>query len=321
MRTLRRVVVNAKATRYCASHGVFRGIVAIFVAKPYSRGPPPLSSHTLADPGHPESDLRHHTYRLFDACGLTWVFHSRGPVNDLFASLRTVAPLFNQASSLPVGLGSFGVGGLMWSAFEGPHGSAIAIFCFPDADSGLLLDHLIFPMEKKATHVERSMVSVGGNTDARVHEIISSATVVSPWELEGMRHLRPPSNDSAPFPGLLGSALEGAGWQRLDEDLFKSVAPGSPGRTQLVFFARHSVGFFAAMSPVASSPDGTVPAPLQGLTFGSYELDVLGDLALLIAKIPAGPPSPTLDDIHATCLELAVYADRVEADLGLEDEL
>jgi hypothetical protein len=279
-------------------------------------------SITLPDPGYPENDLTQVGYKFLHACGMTLLFWNRTTLADCFTKISATAPDFLDSQVLPNGVGKLrGRDDSAWLAYEGPDGALVAFFCFPDMDSMFMLRNIMQPLEKLPSPWSSSIGTVNANVPTEVAAILKTARAVPAWELPGLEHAKPDSAAAPTFPALLRDRLIDSGWELLagDGDIFRAVVNTDVGRTQLLFFGRISTDHFGIMSPIAQSPDGTVPPSIRGLQFDGYEIDTIAGMVVLVDRLPAGPPSPPLEEINTRGVKLASYADRVEADLSTED--
>jgi len=149
--------------------------------------------------------------------------------------------------------------------------------------------------------------------------ILQTGTAVPAWKIRGLEPFAPATPANTPMPASLAAALEAEGWEMIDGVVYKSVVPGEGTRTQLLFLSVWDRDHIGLMSPVADSPDGSVPDMLRGRNFGDYRLDVMGDMVVLVDLLPYGPPAPSLDTVHSRGLALGKYADQVEAALSVDD--
>jgi hypothetical protein len=276
-------------------------------------------SVSLADPGRPEGDLTQTGYKLFDACGLSYVAYGSGTLAELFEQVKVAAPVFADSIATPSGLGSFrGKDDSMWVGYEGPAGAVLALHCFPDADGMFLITAVMDPLRRLPAPWRLGIATIKAEVPRPVARILQTAYARPAWDLPGI------ATPESQMPALtvspsLRRELEEAGWQPLDGDLFKAMVTTIGERSQLVYLSPWSSTEFAVMSPIASSPDGAIPAGLRELTFGDYALDVIADMVVLVDTMPAGSRPPTAEEFSDRAITLAAYADRTEADLSPED--
>lgn len=274
----------------------------------------------------PEGDLGHLGYELFRVCGLSVFTLSTLPVGEHFAEVVKAAPVFGASESNMIGTGRFTdreVAG-MWAAWDSPNGSLITAHCFADEDGSHRSSDFIFMnvMERiplTGPQVEWGIATVG-KVPAPVAAILETGTPVPVWELPGLDSLRPAMTASAAVPQLLAQRLRDAGWIEVSENLYKAIVSTPHERSQVVMFGSWGPSHFACMSAVAHAENGRIPEILRGVAFGEYKLDVVEDLVFLIKTLPAGPPSPTAEEINDTAIALGRFADRVEADLSASDD-
>lgn len=275
----------------------------------------------VQNPGFPEGDLGYIGVELFRACGLSAVTFSRLPIRDHFAAISRVVPVFRQSTANPVGAGNFrgreSTGA--WIAWDSPAGSVISTHFFPDSDTMFVTQEIIDKVATAEEGIEWG-IAVAGSIPAPVASILESGKPVPLWELPGMGGLRPVATSGVKPPELLRQRLTGSGWEELSETLFKAVITTGGDRTQVVLFGTWNAFNFACMSPVAHAESGRLPTPLRAIKLDRYSFDIVGDLVMLCQPMPAGPPSPTLEEINQTAIELASFADRIEADLSTDDE-
>lgn len=275
----------------------------------------------VPNPGFPEGDLGFIGVKLFEACGLSVVSFSSKPIAEHFTEIARVAPTFLRSSANQAGAGQF-IGYEptgTWIAWDSPAGSLVATHCYPDGDSMFLIQQINDPIATAGPGVEWS-IAVSGQVPAPVAEILTTGRPIPAWDLPGLDALRPAPVQGAQVPELLVQRLNEAGWEQINESLFKAVVNAGNERTQVVFFGSWNAGNFACMSPVAHAENGQLPEQLRGLSYEQYRLDVVADLVMLVHPMPAGPPSPTLESLNNAAVDLATFADRVEGDLSASDE-
>lgn len=274
----------------------------------------------LPELGFPEGDLSSIGGQLFAACGMTIITFSKLPLAEHFAAVSHVAPSFAQSSADPVGAGNFrgreSTGA--WIAWDSPRGSVIATHCFPDGDSMFVVQEITDKVATARDGVEWN-IATSGRVPQSVAAVLSSGQAVPVWELPGLHGLRPPEVEGAKPPELLRQRLVSAGWEQLNETLFKAVFTIGDDRSQVVFFGTYNASSFACMSPVAHSEAGRLPEQLRAVRLDRYRLDVVADLVMLCEPMPAGPPSPSVDAINQAAVDLGAFADRIEADLSTDD--
>ena len=106
----------------------------------------------LNDPGLPERDLTQITHRMLTDCGLTYVAYGPGPVADLYAEFRRVAPALSRCVPEPVGYATFRDSDeIALLGLESDRGSAIAVLLFPGADVEFAMKHLHEPLKSLAS--------------------------------------------------------------------------------------------------------------------------------------------------------------------------
>lgn len=276
---------------------------------------------TLPDPGFPDGDLTQLGYKLFEACGLTYVSYGPIGIEDHVRLLVDHAPAFSTTVASLSGSGTLGGrDDSAWIGFAGPEGSVVAYFAFPDADSGFLLEKVGDPIATMPEPLKWNLATVGAQVPTGVAKIFASGKAVPIWDLPGFADTRPAGKGSVQIPALLASRLNELGWNEIGENLFKGVVSTTPDRSQVLFFTSYNSDSFALMSPVSESLDGTVPEFLRGHSFGTYKLDVVAELVMLCDLLSAGPPSPAVEAIMDAGMALANFADRLEGDLSMEDK-
>jgi hypothetical protein len=277
-------------------------------------------SATLADPGYPDGSLTQITYGLLKACGLSYVVSGAGALDDLFDALRSIAPVFNTTQVKSSGIANLGGrSDSAWIGVEGPNGSAIIYYVFPDADSGFVLDKIGMLLPELSDPWDWGIATVDASVPLASLNILQTSKAVEAWNIRGLEALAPATPANTPMPASLAAALEAEGWDVIEGAVYKSVVPGEDARTQLLFLSVWDREHIGLMSPVADSPDGSIPDILRGRDFGDYRLDVMGDMVMLVDLLPYGPPAPSLDTVHSRGLALGKYADQVEAALSIED--
>lgn len=276
----------------------------------------------LRDPGLPQNDLRQMVHTCFQSVGLSLVVYGRGSVDECYDAIRAVASTIAHSTAHPNGLGYFaGQESLLMSALTSGDGSAIAVFALPGIDSNFMTDHLMMPIRGIRAPWAWALGISDGLIDSSAAGIIDGSQAVPIWNIRDLSHLEPVRTPTAQIPPLMHQGLVEAGWEKLEGALYKVVlTTTTAGRSQVVLFGQNTSTHFALSSPIAESPDGTLPPVLRGKSFGDYGVMLAGGLVLLVKSIPAGPPSPRLSDLAADAMALADFADRVEADLSKNDD-
>lgn len=275
---------------------------------------------TLQNPGLPDTDLTQIGHMLFVNCGLTWVIHGPGSFEDCFREVASSAPIFHSTQVRPNGFANLnGRSDSLWIGFEGPNGSALAYYCFPECDSGFVLDKLVLPLKELGTDWSLDMVTVNAQAPISLAERLIGARAVSPWSIAPLAHLAPKEVPAAQIPELLKSRLQDDGWEKLNDSLFRIVVAVEDDRTQILYFSVFNNDKFALLSPVGDSVNNALPALLQGREFDSFKLEMIEGTIYLADSMPSGPPSPSISEIRGRSVALAAYADRIEGDLSVED--
>lgn len=276
---------------------------------------------TLADPGYPATDLTEIGYQLIYNCGFTIFVYGQGTAADCFATVKAAAPSFQTTRALPSGLANLGGrDDSCFLFFEGDRGALLAYSIFPNGDSHFSTTAVLQPFDRLPKSWVRGIGTVNAVVPPEVASIFATARAVAIWDIPGLEQLHPNPASRQPLPEPFLQRLSADGWERTDNDIFKATVSTKDGRSQLVFLAQWNPSTLAIFSPIADSPDGTIPQRLRGNTFDGYDLDVLADMVVLVNKIPFGIPTPEIDVLRAEAITLATYADRVEADLSSEDK-
>ena len=270
----------------------------------------------LNDPGLPERDLTQITHRMLTDCGLTYVAYGPGPVADLYAEFRRVAPALSRCVPEPVGFATFRDSDeIALLGLESDRGSAIAVLLFPGADVEFAMKHLHEPLKSLASPWLWTIGTRSNKWNHQVATIINSARAIPVWDLPGFAHTRP-SPAAAPIPKAFIARLVAQGWEQGVGDFFTTSITTRASRDRNVHLLPYNSHNFATMSVVCeATAEGSLPFPLRGCELGQFELMVTDDLVCLIGTLPAGPPSPGPEEVAQAAQAVADYAERLAEDL------
>lgn len=278
----------------------------------------------LVSPGLPETHPRQLGYELLVGTGLGLALHGPGDVSDCFRELARVSPVLLESQAIGAGFGSLRQDAGLWMAWSGPSGSAIVYCGLPDSDSGFLLHHITDPIMSVRGRFTGDLICLGSSSSAGLVEIINTGEPVPVWDLPGLEHLRPAEQAlSVGYQALAAAVREtllSNGAEALEGGMVKMLVDTGAGRTQFVFVTLESR--IHLLSPIARTENGAVPAVLGSLDPGRYSVDVIADLVMLMESIDDQVPMVlTVDDVISKAIELARYADTVEASIATGDDL
>lgn len=180
----------------------------------------------LPDPGLERSDPRQLIYGLIKASGLSIVAVAAMPVEALLDRAVTAAPALRASTRM-------GASGWMvfegdpetlWTAAEGPDGSALIITSSPSSDSRFFLRELLDPL-KTAPGVRVELFTLDEGPAPAV-QLVARAEAVAPFDLPRLRHLM--GNDGYPFLPI--SVRRGLGdWERLNGSTYRTTRVDADG--------------------------------------------------------------------------------------------
>lgn len=173
----------------------------------------------LPDPGLSDSDPRQLTYRFIKASGLSIVVVAAMPVEELLD--RAVATTHALQESTRLGTSGWmsfkSDPDTLWTAAEGPDGSALIITTSPSSDTVFFLQELREPLEATpGVRVELFFLDEG---PAPAVEFIAHAEAVAPFDLPRLRHLMGPDGYSF-LPISIRRGL--GGWERITESGYRT---------------------------------------------------------------------------------------------------
>ena len=274
----------------------------------------------LNDPGLPDSDLTQLGYQLFKDCGCTYIVFGKSNISDCFNALSSVAPVFLNTKVTNIGLGIInGQENSGWVGFESNEGSVIAYFVFPEDDSDFSITQIAMRLKNLPTLWQFKIGTVNASVPFEVARIMCNAKAVPVWDMPGFDSYRPVDSSMTTFPDLLRQQILDTGATLINENLFRVTLGITDTRTQVLLLSAWTNNSFAFLSPIADSLDGSIPESLRGRDFGKYTLDVVENRVYLVDFLPAGPPSPTMQEIMDCGLNLAHFADKIESEISLED--
>ncbi len=286
----------------------------------------PAAESRLVSPGLPATHPRQLAHDLLVGTGLGVALRGPGPVADCFRALAEASPALLESEAVGAGFGTVrqDPAGL-WMAWSSASGSAIVYCAMPDSDPGFVLHHVTDPIMSVRGRFGGDLICLGASSDAALVEIINTGELVPVWDLPGLEHRRPAEAPplSLGYRALADAVREtllSSGGEQLDGDMVKATVGTGDGRSQLLFVALQPR--ILLLSPIAHTVDGALPPVLRSLDRGPYDLDVVADLVVLVEAVEDQVPMAlTADDVIGKAVELARFADRVEASISAADDL
>lgn len=264
---------------------------------PHQSNPAPSADEplkvVLSDPGLDEIDPRQSLHSIVCGSGLTWLWMSQGPLEGLLDSLLHAAPVFGQSRPHGRGLAVLTSDpATYWTCLDGPKGSAVAVICTPESDTGFLFQRVVTPIESHSLDgVSTAIISSGQTTDL-VAQLIESASVVPPWETELLRHMSGEPESWSMLPLSLRREL--AGWQRVGHDLYAKTVNDIDGDDVRIF-----VGLISdrpsLVYPIAQSKDGNLAVFEVVASRGTFALEWLDPSVVAVRGLPEHPQPGQID--------------------------
>jgi len=259
----------------------------------------------LPNPGLPEDDPLQICFKMFDAMGMVLISFGPVPLEHLTQTLLAGAPVFRDTTANPAVGGLISGRDIMWIAFDGPQGSAVAVFSVAagDSDVEFLQNQILKPMSALPAPLAWAIGTAGANVPQPVAEVLATAHSVPLWELSAFSDQRPP--EELQMPAYLRTELAHAGWEPISNAGFKTDVSTGPNRTLPVYFACHNEQSYVLMTPL--DRDELIPPEVRTRSFGQYELGSFSDMAVLQRLYLAGPSLPDAHALRADAESLARY--------------
>ncbi|WP_409430748.1 hypothetical protein ACJEIK_28375 [Mycobacterium sp. SMC-16] len=270
----------------------------------------PLADPNLAD-GHP----RQVAHELLTAVGLGFVFYGPGDAVSCFQSFLALAPALRDTDGHNGGsyLGVLrGRPGIFWLAFEGPHGSAIAVCVTSDADTEFVTNHIAMRL-RDARAPWRWGICTGGNVPAGCTRILDTADVIELHALPGLQHI--PADASGALPTDLVAGLTARGWEPAGNGLRKDFPLIGRGVQPAFVFSRHNQTF-GIVTQIGTTTDGVVPEQFRRRQEEPYLVEAAGDLVLMCQPIGYEHPTATTEYVDAAARVLVARAAAPHFPLG-----
>lgn len=264
----------------------------------------------LADPQLHESDTDQLLFRLLSNAGLSVGLSAPLPIDVLLERAAALAPIILNSTRL--GDGAFlqlnADPTIIWTAVDGPDGSAVVLTCGADSDARLVLERLMQPFEQAPRPFERVFISQG-ETSPSAARILDSAAVVPVWEFEPFAQVSP-TPDSPTFPLALRSAAKH--WEQPAKNAYaRNVTEPTNARFFLTW------GGDAAYISVMVSADANAPLWAKEVTAdGIYQLDQDSNGSMIECKLTGPYTADTLDqtvDEFMSALEKARHRALADA--------
>lgn len=259
----------------------------------------------LPNPVLPEDDPKQICFNMFDAMGMTLISFAPLPLENLTHMLLAGAPAFRNTTANPAIGGLINGRDIMWTAFDGPNGSAVAVFSAgaSDSDVDFLQNQILKPMSALPAPLAWAIGTAGANVPQPVSDILAAARSVPLWELSAFSDQRPPEEPQ--IPSHLQTELAQTGWERISDNGFKIDVPTGADGTLAVYFACHDEQSYLLMTPI--DKDELIPPEVRKQSFGHYVLSSFTDMAVLQRVYPAGPSLPDSHGLRADAEALALY--------------
>lgn len=235
----------------------------------------------------PENDPRHLANLTLTSLGLVNVWWWDGQIEDLWQTLARHSPELAQLAPPVGGLSRLARDSDVYVfGVEGPHGSAVAVGSGPDADSRMLVEEIMMPLQDVTRQgVTHDMVINSGQTSESAARVLESGHVVALSELALPG--RPAPESCTVLPPHVRRQL--AGWTERLHDLYRLDLTDADGDTVTAWCMLHD-GRPALVYPFFEEPGGNLE-PFQPLRahFG-------GDLIWTDPRVAAVLELPRGDD-------------------------
>lgn len=255
---------------------------------PLLSSPPVIRSEPrparLVDPGFDDSDPRKILHTLLGASGLTWIWTSQRSLEDLLGDLVRAAPALGRSRPHGQGIAVFNSDPkTYWTCLDGAEGSAVAVICTPESNSGFLIEELTMPTQRASLGGVASEIIHTGETTEPIARLVQAASVVPPWETKVLRHIAsdPFSWSMVPLP--VRSSL--GAWERIGHDLYVKTVSDIDGDEVRVFAGIHD-GHPSLIYPIAQSAEGDL-SPYEALASqGCFRIDWLDPSVVVVRDLP-----------------------------------
>ncbi len=245
---------------------------------------------SIRNPGLDQTDPRQLLYLLLEGSGLSVLLTAPCGAEILLREVVRIAPALGRSSHW--GRGFFRLDRdpeTIWTAVDGPKGSALVVVCGPGSDSGFILEAVLKPFQVASLPLKMEMVNLGSTTSAVV-DIVAGADVVPVWEVPEFSHLRPNSDGHMTLP--LWARRAARLWERLGQELYKRQVRDVDGDDMNVLFGLIDGRIILMLGlGLASEGTGRYPA-LDGQ--GPYSLERIEETLAYVLPVP--------DEIDATGL-------------------
>ena len=247
---------------------------------------------TITDPGFDQADPRQLLYRLLSTSGLSCVLSGPKPIEDLLVDATNVAPSLLQSAHRGRGLLQLDHDPeTVWTAVDGPRGSAVVVICSPSSDTSFILEAILNPFQRAANPHRVDMVHLGA-TAPDLAELLSKADVVPVWDNSAYSHIN--TQGYTTLPAWARRAARS--WERPSNDVYARAYTDSDGDEITVVLA-----------PLRDSPalaiglGGVVPTVLERIVAdGPYFIEQIEESAAFARVIPKGTDALALDELSQT---------------------
>lgn len=270
----------------------------------------------LADPHLAQGHPRQVAHELLTAVGLGFVFYGPGDAESCFQSFLALAPALQDTDGYNGGsyLGVLrGRPGIFWLAFQGPHGSAIAVCVTSDADTEFVTNHIAMRL-RDARAPWRWGICTSGNVPAGCTRILDAADVIELHTLPGLQHI--PADASGALPTDLVAGLTARGWEPAGNGLRRDFTLIGTGVQSAFVFSRHNQTFGVVTQIGTTTIDGVVPEQFRGRQEEPYLVEAAGDLVLMCQPIGYEHPTATPQYVDAAARVLVARAAAPHLPLG-----
>jgi hypothetical protein len=225
-----------------------------------------------------------------------------GPVagEELLATMAWKTPELVQSQKHGSGLFlSCKAAPAVWTAFDGPQGSAIAVWISKPGGSNQFFNMFIEPTDHVPSPLVRDL-TFDGRMESQLVEIFKSGDVVPVWETDQFRHI----DDGNGFPGLPASIRRAArAWERRGTNWFEKSFQDSEGDNVSVSVNLDSAfGIASAQAPLLVSGLCAFPPERQLDVFadliqrGPYSVHRMDEIVVLARPVPTNVTPSILDE-------------------------
>ncbi|TDO48242.1 hypothetical protein EV651_1238 [Kribbella sp. VKM Ac-2571] len=263
----------------------------------------------VRDPGLDPQDPRQLLFGLLHGSGISFVLNARVDVGRTLQEAVRLAPILARSSHLGRGFLRMDADPqTVWTAVEGPSGSAVIVFGSPESNTDLLFQTVFKPFEQ-AQHPFSCDMVFSGSTSPNLAAIINGADVAPAWEVDPLHHIA----DPAEFPTLPASIRRAAcGWERIGLDLYKRQLQDIDGDTVDVFLGLNEGRPDLITTIGGIAPDGDLDRFEPLTARGPYSLERWDAAVVFVRSVPLGIEESQLmqlsqrlvDDLAAGLAEL-----------------